>query len=360
MELGGREHKKNQKIDAKSKTQFPYLPEEIVLRILSKLSIDSLLRFRCLSKPWLSSIHDLKLKQQQVIVTSNWVEEWMEKSLSIQLIDHRGSIKYIPVPKPLMPHRCFPEIMGSSNGFLLVRVGLFLDFVTIPLLMNDDYKVVVLNSWSCGYRDNDFGMVGSCRSKTWTEILFPSNWQKVRSGTTIDHRLHWLVTETGEDFSSQPYLIVYFDPQSNGFGKLPMPQHKEDILLGLGVLDGCLALAFCRGKMEFDASDVEVLAMKKYGDETSWTSLFVIPNLFGLCPSHMLVPLCTTEKGEVLIRWDEEMQRRILAYNPKRKSYRNLPIPNNNCGIDVTMFVGIMVSLPNYNWEEEEYSEIFV
>ncbi|XP_057489500.1 F-box/kelch-repeat protein At3g23880-like [Actinidia eriantha] len=279
--------------------------------------------------------------------------------------------------------------MGSSNGFLLVRVGgdFFLwnplNRCCVKVLSNeryhyncksctivsglcydssaDDYKVVVVNSWSRGYihRHDSFGMVGSCRSKTWTEILFPSNWQKVRSGTTIDDRLHWLVAETGEDFSFQSYLIVYFDPQSNGFGKLPMPQRKEDILLGLGVLNGCLSLAFCRGKMEFDASDIEVLAMKKYGDETSWTSLFVIPNLFGLCPSHMLVPLCTTEKGEVLIRWDKEMQRRILAYNPKRKSYRNLPIPNNNCGVDVTMFVGSMVSLPNYNLEEEEYSEIF-
>ncbi|XP_057489499.1 F-box protein CPR1-like [Actinidia eriantha] len=378
MEPGRREHKKNQKIEAKSKTQFPYLPEEIVLRILSKLSIDSLLRFRCVSKPWLSSIHDLKFKQQQVIVLSKRVEKWIIKSLSIQLIDHRGSIKDLPVPKPFMQPTKLPEIMGSCNGILLVRVGLdcFLwnplnrccikaisierfrynfngYFIVSGLCYDsytDDYKIVLWNSGHC------FVMVGSCRNKTWTEIPFPYYGRKVRAGPTIGDRFHWLIRKIDVDEFSQPYSIVCFDPQSNEVVDVPMPhregERKEDILLGLGVLDGCLSLVFCRGAMRPDASDVEVLAMKKIEDKTCWTSLFIIPNFSGLCPSDMLVPLYTVENGEVLILWDVRDQQGIVAYNPKYKTYRDFPMPNNFTSIDATVFVESLVSLPSHNCNE--------
>ncbi|KAE9445036.1 hypothetical protein C3L33_23066, partial [Rhododendron williamsianum] len=138
----------------------------------------------------------------------------------------------------------------------------------------------VVMAWTDWSRelDDDKAMVGSFKNKTWTQVPMPQ----------------------------------------------AMPQSKkEKPILGLGVLDGCLALAFCTDciRLHEIEVEVEVFVMKKYGDQGSWTSLFVIPNIgMGLSHCRIWVPLC-------------------FAKN----------------------IAEVLVSPPNNNWEEEEeYTEIFL
>ncbi|KAE9447661.1 hypothetical protein C3L33_20445, partial [Rhododendron williamsianum] len=100
----------------------------------------------------------------------------------------------------------------------------------------------------------------------------------------------------------KPYYIVSFDPQMNEFVVVPMPQNeriKGTFVHSFGVLGGCLSMAVSIGHEMYKVTDVEVFAMKKYGDKASWTSLFIISRLIVFNPCYLsLVPLCSTTEGE--------------------------------------------------------------
>ncbi|XP_058181501.1 F-box/kelch-repeat protein At3g23880-like [Rhododendron vialii] len=395
----GRGKKRKKSVEEKEESHCPYVPEEIVVLILPRLPVKSLLRFRCVSKSWHSLISDPKFKlstgRQQVIVMSRrgptrTVNQWR---FSIHLVDGEGSVNELHIPKPLTKGE--PRLRGSCNGMLLVSSGknLFLwnsltrccNIVRSPYRLSDyeydgliisglcydsftdDYKIIMASM------SDAFVMVGSFRNKTWKEIRFPYKKENLKSGPTVNDCVHWLVGSK-EDPGSQikPYLIVSFDPQTNEFVKVPMPQgpqherFESSIVCGFGVLDGCLSLTLStdhqgRNKVR----DVEVLAMAKYGDKASWTSLFVISDLTMFDPINTLaVLLGSTTNGEVLIHmystsqwemqrlWHEGWRRRqweggwrILAYNPDRKAYRDFPISNHRGQIyGSTMFVQCLLS----------------
>lgn len=89
------------KLKPKSETQFAHIPGEILVTILSKLPIKYLLRFRCVSKYWGSSISDKKFNisspKQQVIVVS----KYYSPDCSIHLINDEASSMEVPKPKQL-------------------------------------------------------------------------------------------------------------------------------------------------------------------------------------------------------------------------------------------------------------------
>lgn len=118
-------------------------------------------------------------------------------------------------------------------------------------------------------------MAGSFKDKIWTEICFPYKKGKVESGPTLSRRLHWLVSGSArkeDKFPRQQLISIYFDPQTNEFAGVPMPQcergtnAKNLVLLGLGTLDECLSFSLCRNRKRRDGSDVEVFTMREYGD----------------------------------------------------------------------------------------------
>lgn len=60
---------------------------------------------------------------------------------------------------------------------------------------------------------------------------------------------------------------------------MPEPKRRDgDIIVKLGVLNGCLCMI--RWVYESDTKpNLEVLAMKEYGIEKSWTIMFTVSNL---------------------------------------------------------------------------------
>lgn len=147
-----------------------------------------------------------------------------------------------------------------------------------------------------------------------------------------------------------------------------MPQCKRErneknlVVYGLGVLDGCLTFALCGDRRRREGIDVEVFAMKKYGDGNSWTRLFLVSNFRGLDSSDHLVPLRCTRKGLLLmLRNMNDNDILVLAYDVERRSLLLVtPFRYGGSDVDVNVFVESLVSPPNCDWEEEEYTEIFL
>lgn len=206
-------------------------------------------------------------------------------------------------------------------------------------------------------------MVGSFRNRTWTEVCLPFCDGRVKLGPVLNELLHWLVIGCRYQLSSQYtiFLVVSFNQRTNEFVEVPMQQGMNDNLVpSLGVLDGCLSLTLWTHWGRFDETEVEVFVMKKYGDQASWTSLFVISDIVGrLSTWRNWVPLCFTKNAEVLMLLERTLAREIVVHN--HEFCRGIPIPTTY-DIKAATFVESIVSPPN-NWEEEEeeeYTEIFL
>ncbi|XP_058181505.1 F-box/kelch-repeat protein At3g23880-like [Rhododendron vialii] len=373
----------------KAETRLPYLPGGIVVHILAKLPVKSLLQFRCVSKYWRSLISDPKFnlstqKEQVVVMSMPILQSKYQKSALVHVICDEASMKVLPLPNPLRGpyYNDLPDLRGSCNGLVLVSYDQDL-FLWNP---STRWCIKVLSHWCLGkYRQGssfisglcydsstgdykaimvsracNFAMVGSFGNKTWTEIHFPYTDRILESGPTTNDRTHWLV-HRGEDLHSQVMhnLIVSFDPQMNDFVEMPVPQNeriKRNIVHGFGVLGGCLSLALTSVHEGRKVTSVEVFAMRKYGDEASWTSLFIISDLILWNPGYTsVVSLCSTTNGEVLFLWEGEGG--VMAYNPERNSYRC--VKSRSCRVYcITSFSESVVSPPCCNWETEDYTVI--
>ncbi|XP_059630088.1 F-box/kelch-repeat protein At3g23880-like [Cornus florida] len=129
-----------------------------------------------------------------------------------------------------------------------------------------------------------------------------------------------LSSDEYEHDPATPYVIVYFDMVDEKFKEMPPPNCiNEGDMFHLTVMRGCLSL-YCT---TIDGDQVDVWTMKQYGDQNSWTKLFVIPHGPEIRDLDFLMPLCATKKGEVVMSNDDEG---IIIYNPRKNKCRSLEL----------------------------------
>ncbi|GMP56620.1 hypothetical protein CsSME_00021039 [Camellia sinensis var. sinensis] len=371
-----RENEKAQ-IKATSELNLLNLPEEILIEILSRLPLKSLLQFNLVSKQWRSLIQSGSVKsvvpKHKVLVCGMFS--------SLYSIDEDCCVKRVPKPNQKNPSHGDVEIFGSCNGLILIRVhdDLFLwnpltrcskkvlgykdlhdeDYYIVSGLcfdsLSNEYKAVMALSHLTPSYGGEFAVVGNFRSKTWTEVHFPYRFSSVNSGPVLNENLHWFASKKSSDHFLAPHEIVYFNPRMNKFKKLPMPQPKNgdgDILFGLGVLEGCLCMVRCCDEHpSHHVGIVEVLAMKEYGEQESWITMFILSNIPNINIYDELVPLCSAKNGEVLMKVAMD---HIRAYNPIDNSQRKVRIPNKRNCLNAIVYEESLVTPPDNNWEEEE------
>ncbi|GMP56618.1 hypothetical protein CsSME_00021037 [Camellia sinensis var. sinensis] len=107
-------------------------------------------------------------------------------------------------------------------------------------------------------------VIGIFRSKTWIVVHFPYRVSSVKLGPVVNENLRWFASKESWGRFFTPHQSIYFNPQKNIFKKLPMPQPKDrdgDILLGLGVLEGCFCMVRSCEHPTDRVDRVEVLVM---------------------------------------------------------------------------------------------------
>lgn len=329
--------------------RLPSIPDEIVLEILSRLPVKSMMRFKCVCRAWRALLSDpnftISTERQRRLVMASAIPNTYSVSLQSITMDTNQGCSVEELHKPWDQSLCTPaRVLGSCDGLLLIscfeniymwnpstmdykKVLTYLDFNLKHVIhglcydpFTNDYKVVI----GIG---GEYSLVQVCSFKSQNErkeIPFPGYYVPLRnSGPLVSGNLHWLVAKEREITED---AIIYFDPVKDEFGEVPMPCRKNRVekrIIGLGELDGCLAVT--RPDDKFYTS---VWAMKKYGDEETWTTLFKISSVgrMKLC-CHILEPLCTTKDGEVLLLVDAEQ---INAYNPEKGSHRCVWIPRKD------------------------------
>ncbi|CAL5416644.1 unnamed protein product [Camellia sinensis] len=195
---------------------------------------------------------------------------------------------------------------------------------------------------------NDFGIRGICYDPNIDDYRVI-----ILCGVLVNGVLHWVMAS--KELCS--WLIVYFDLVEEklkevlwlsfgdeddkkidfGSGAIRAPCSQpffEDKMIDLVVLRECLCVYRC-----VDREKVEIWEMKEYGKKESWTKLIVIPYLIDL---QCLKPLFFTNNGEVLIEVDN---RKILVYDPKDSTFRNVRSYGDFSGFRVVTYVESLVFL---------------
>lgn len=357
-------------LDSDPSSKLPDLPFEIITEILLRLPVKSLVRFSCVSKPWLSLIsspefinrhltsvrasEEDKEHQQRLLILGFDVEghhlvHCSLKSLTLRdRPDDAAPIETVEIDYPPIGKPSYLEIVGCYNGLFCVNLDedeLFLwnpstrkskklpnlDDLYVNLKENyyyytnygfgydrvsDDYKVVALSCFGHNENDDFFEsdvMVYSAKTESWRSIGgFQAGIPMDEIGCIyLNDKLHWASAKE-ELFDS----IVFFDLTTETCGSLDLPDEvvMTTSEVGLGTLGGCLSF-ICS---HYQDNVENMWVMKEYGVKNSWTKLLSIPlNL----NTHLSAALDRVEGGSFLLIQEGNLQ----LYDPKGSSSR-LPL----------------------------------
>ncbi|XP_058185311.1 F-box/kelch-repeat protein At3g23880-like [Rhododendron vialii] len=380
------------------------IPEQIVLEILSRLPVQSLLRFRCVCKVWKSLISDPKFtlssRKHQIAIQCRYL---YSIDTGHAFSGTRSLLKRDPLPKPMLFYDDKKaserlKIFGSCNGLFLVSH--YADFYLWNPSTRQSTKVLSLKTkgWAKHFSLNNAYLSGLCYDSSaddYKAVLAMGNkfgevtvvsfkrkyWATMTShaldkdkgyislpGPNVNEKLHWAITKLGHDrvHYSARYGIVSFDPLTDEFEEIPMPLtpnngtpnngEGEPIVKGLGVLDGCLCMGRCvtrgSGGEEVEPGFFELLVMKEYGVGDSWTRIFNVSKNFMVLSRGTLVPLCFTGDKEVVI--SVAHLDRLCAYNLEDMSQRDIFVPTKGDHITYqTSYMESLVSPDAYGHEED-------
>ncbi|KAM7485688.1 hypothetical protein LguiA_001697 [Lonicera macranthoides] len=346
------------------------LPDEIIDEILSRLPVQSLLRFKCVCKRWLSTISDPNFHQKTEIVSILLVESLQTLTVSLSSIDDN---KFVTKSFSLMCNErknyYYENIFVSNpcNGSVIISIRE--SFFLFNPLTRYFAKVLVLNCSS----QNNIGMAGLCydtstndykvvirfthrfgrgrvvvvaslKTKRCVQINFPFDVTSTKAGPVVNGTMHWTVNDSV--YNRRSKKIIYFDPSSNLFEEFPSPPSQfggggKKANFHLGVSGGYLCMVkLCR-------FNIEVLIMKKYGIRESWTPLTTMP-----LPSRPFPPFIFTNNGDIMIL-QKKNKSQVLADNPEKETTRTFDFPNvKNLLVDGVSIVQNIASPSGYEWDE--------
>ena len=297
------------------------LPDEIVLDILSKLPVKSLLRFRCVCKPWYSSI-----------ANPNFISTHLHNHNHIH---HHSYVTHIPrnIPEPssgssrssgqLCTLTCdrtfetisefrvpftfqsgFPHFVGSCNGILCFinynAPGSNVFYLWNPSIrkfkrLPDNQFPVMTFGIGYGSQNNDFKVVGIswtfAKSKPPPEVgvysLNSDSWKRVELGISlrpnvfyynvntfkalpfVSGHLHWMfkiVEHVGGQERHSADMLLSFDVNSEKFKQLPLPDDEGSCLLKLITsFKGKLAMIKFKIGAQQHSTLCSIWMMREYG-----------------------------------------------------------------------------------------------
>ncbi|XP_059629116.1 F-box/kelch-repeat protein At3g06240-like [Cornus florida] len=333
-----------------------FLPEEMVVDILSRLPAKCLCRFKCVSKSWFALISSPNFakthlnrndKPKRVFLVSDYFY-----SIDCTEASNNDDVIAMKLDYPLIKDKdpnLVTDIVASCNGLLLVVLN--------NLNKRDDYPMYLCNPstrefkklpdynfrfcmYGLGYdssMDNykdTFVVVHSLKTSSWRrrwiqDFPYDNSFLLPCSGVFVNGSIHWL---TNRALDHSP-VIVAFDVADEKFRDVLLP-NSHGILLpakahapsGLGVLGGCL---FCYKEHDY-AVQFDIWVMEEYGVTESWTkfTIYIPDNMYNL------EPLCVPLDNELLLKlYDEEMDEDekieediLVMYNVKEKRLRYIMV----------------------------------
>ncbi|CAI9118810.1 OLC1v1020426C1 [Oldenlandia corymbosa var. corymbosa] len=335
----------------------PNLPQELITDILLRLPVESIGRFRCVSKPWKSYLSNSKFikshlkfhNPEKVILLAADHSPYILTFTKQSRAQIGGFSRQIICP--FLQDKNWAKLEGSCHGLILLVTenrGKFLmnpvtsevenlpvfDSSLDPLMSfcmhgfgydeaNDDYKVVTLSYYDT---DNEyepdcaetFVDIYSLKSRIWKRLPcspYDHAVPSISPGIFVSGCLHWLASSRRKGY---PSVIAAFDLAKEEFEELPPPIGVDEdkfVFNELAVLGGCLALFIDSYK-----GHIDVWVMKEYGVRDSWTKIAID------CPedrrdADSWKPVCFLGDDEIVLVMDCE---KLVAHNFRNGGWRDM------------------------------------
>ncbi|KAL7102109.1 hypothetical protein ACP275_08G098900 [Erythranthe tilingii] len=362
------------------------ISEDMIQEVLCKLPLKSVLRFKCISRQWLSLISSKYFIKQHLKISKSSTDDEDNKlffSFKLNQTFYRfsgfGSCSLGNDPIVMTHHfdnhltRNPILIVGSCNGLILININksskklllwnpltkevndntpppCFDDKDQVPSVYGfgydeaqDAYKVVCVElSFKCPYAAHMY----SFKTGSWKKIgNFDKGFLDEDHAKFVNGRFHWLAWTTTRFAYRGFFEIVSLDLAEEKYESIGGPKcfsnhNGSNHILKLEELGGFLSLVVT---MRYE-HDVNVWAMMEYGNAESWTKVWKLSNFFSyrdrvLHRSVMKAkPLCLKKNGDIAVA----LGTNIIVYNGKNEMCKS---PINTLGVCIEQFTVYRESL---------------
>ncbi|XP_058756987.1 F-box protein At1g11270-like [Vicia villosa] len=340
-----------------------FLPEELVVEVLSFLPVKSLLQLRCVSKSWKSLISDptfvkvhlnRSARNADITIISSFV---VEDEAAFYLMENPPIIvnRFNDSYHQLKDKDC-NSIIGSCNGLLCL----------LGLSYINDHREMCFSFWNPATRTISEKLGYSSEHKdlhrphnlifgyddstgTYKVVYFISHTTQVRvfslghnvwrniQNSPLDHECIMNVVQLSGSFiwlANHNYIGKKIVIVSLNLGTeihtqlLPPPSFDDEPIINpnLSVLKDCLCFSH-----DFNQTHFVIWQMKEFGVEDSWTQFLKISyhnNLQIDDPydefNYSLLPLFLLEKKDTLLLTNTYQQRQIILYNWRDNSVKRI------------------------------------
>ncbi|XP_027331899.1 F-box/kelch-repeat protein At3g23880-like [Abrus precatorius] len=354
------------------KKKMVLLPQELIIQILLRLPVKSLVRFKCVSKSWLSLISDPHFAKSHFELAATPTHRLLLLGQSLyeaRSIDLNASLHDDSASAALNLNFSisqYDKIIGSCRGFLLIAcnpnlyvwnpsTGAHKRIPSSPVESNleamiftfiygfgydpstDDYLVV-----QAYYEPNaDLAThveLFSFKANTWTEmegthLSHMNASDDLRLGSLLNGAIHWLAYR----YDASENVILAFDLMERRFSDISLPVDFEYDLnfCDLWVLDGFLSLWV----MEEDATVIWV--MEEYKVQSSWTRTIVVS--INAIPTQYFSPICYSKSGDII---GIDGSTGLVKCNDRGQLLEHCTFGDNVHGRDVAMYTESLLPLP--------------
>ncbi|KAM7490390.1 hypothetical protein LguiA_033311 [Lonicera macranthoides] len=330
----------------------PYIPNPMVIEILSRLPIKSLFNCRLVCKNWATIISTREFAQLHLsrLPTSCLIKPCNEtrQCKELQLVDL--GCPFSPSNKLVfMPNINFPDVpirlFNSCNGLLcfsqlvsrysIISYNIYVcnpvigEFITLPkpphvkIFLHhpcafgfsqetNQYKVVLSsNNPNSPYYHTDIYTLGE---RSWRSIGNSSYCiQNDNFYAFLNGALHWI------RYSLEGPLICCFDFVSEQFRVVPEPAVEKEVFyhkqvsVSVSVINGNLSIC------DYGNYDqIVIWVMKEYGVKESWSKDIVITRSISYFDSYELIMI--NGNGKILMIFNKKS---IILYDPESKAFES-------------------------------------
>ncbi|XP_022874632.1 F-box/kelch-repeat protein At3g23880-like [Olea europaea var. sylvestris] len=360
------------------------LPQAMITEILLRLPVKSLLKFRCVSKSWLSLISSPRFIKthfeistdnniyyhNKLIFNSDSAFHILHTCSFYPEIDENPIMDTVPIYNPLSNPQRLVRIVGSCNG--LICVVLEPGIVTIfnpttrksrklPISgtsnshakeygfgydeSNDDYKVVEF-SWTTLIISAEFEnevKVYSSKTNSWRTINGPAGFVVSDCSVFVNRAIHWKLYPNGNPMD---WSIIAFNVTTDRYKMVAKPKYETGLVNSLLVVS---AGQLCVSCLYFTHEDI--WEMKEYEVEESWTKLVKVPTSLELKMHINTRSFFVSENGDVLLKNGFS----IVLYKPLQ--FHEIHPLNKCIEIDAKGYIFYVATyteslvFPDFGWE---------
>ncbi|XP_050379872.1 F-box/kelch-repeat protein At3g06240-like [Argentina anserina] len=349
--------------------------EDLVVEILARLPVKSLMRFKCVSKPWcvlISQSHFVKkhrsFADRGITKTSSRLIFFTQSPTFVELDDlespRDGPVAPSKLGLPVItldPEVIAIKLVGSCDGLICLELNHNVIIIWNPCTRESnlfpqprvdccsrfygfgydstihDHKVILAGYplVECEHELPKFSskpiiQVFALKSASWEVYEVECEIIKglVGRGHASNGALHWLEFESSVFRGGSK--IVAFDLHEETFEVIPLPFGRIAADFR-GIWSGFHGFMTFQNRLcvysgAYDPYPVRIHMLKEYGDKKSWTEVMKIDSNYVSGLSARLVylrPLCFMENGEILMDKVEDGPQ-LALYNPVGETFRNV------------------------------------